>query len=220
MVNVLSTVIAALALAALVQPPPLDARFIGNMAFAISDGSTTVMTDFPYESGYSVYMEYDAAEIRSSTPATLSLITHRHGDHWDRGLFEKTTWQVTGPSDVVSAFPTARIVALSSEATFGPVHIQALDTPHANIGHYSYVVTWHGRRMYFSGDTEDTSHLAAVRNLDVAFLSPWLYRSALKRGIRIDTTRVVIYHQQEGERVPECRADCVVPKQGETIRIG
>jgi hypothetical protein len=33
------------------QTPSLEARFVGNMAFAISDGSTTVMTDFPYQSG-------------------------------------------------------------------------------------------------------------------------------------------------------------------------
>jgi hypothetical protein len=38
--------------------PHIEARFIGNMAFAIADGQTTLFTDFPYESGYSVYMEY------------------------------------------------------------------------------------------------------------------------------------------------------------------
>jgi hypothetical protein len=34
------------------QRPVLEARFIGNMAFAISDGSVTVMTDFPDQPGY------------------------------------------------------------------------------------------------------------------------------------------------------------------------
>jgi len=219
MTRLLNAAAALLSLLALAQRPTLDARFIGNMAFAITDGSTTVMTDFPYQSGYSVYMEYDAAEIRSSTPATLSLITHRHGDHWDRGLFEKTSWQVAGPPDVVSPLPPARVVPLGSGGTFGPVRIEALDTPHASIGHHSYVVTWHGRRLYFGGDTEDASHLGRVKNLDVAFLSPWLYRSALKRGIHIDTKRVVIYHHQAGEAVAECRDGCTVPRQGDTIRI-
>ncbi len=46
----------ALAAAALAQEvgspeglPHLDARFIGNMADAISDGKTTLFTDFPYQ---------------------------------------------------------------------------------------------------------------------------------------------------------------------------
>ena len=43
----------------------LEARFIGNMAYAISDGTITLFSDFPYESGYSRYMTYDAREIRS-----------------------------------------------------------------------------------------------------------------------------------------------------------
>jgi hypothetical protein len=30
----------------------LEARFIGNMAYAVSAGATTMFTDFPYESGY------------------------------------------------------------------------------------------------------------------------------------------------------------------------
>lgn len=37
-----------------VQPrPTLEARFVGNMAYAITDGTTTLMSDFPYQSGYS-----------------------------------------------------------------------------------------------------------------------------------------------------------------------
>jgi hypothetical protein len=78
-------VILALGLPAAVlfaQPPSLAARFIGNMAWAITDGSLTLMTDFPYDSGaVRGYLTYDASEIRSATAETLSLITHRHGDH-------------------------------------------------------------------------------------------------------------------------------------------
>jgi hypothetical protein len=41
------------------QAPSLTATFIGNMAFAITDGATTLYTDFPYESGVFGYMAYD-----------------------------------------------------------------------------------------------------------------------------------------------------------------
>ena len=201
------------------QRPALEARFIGNMAFAISDGATTVMSDFPYQSGYSQYMEYDPAEIRSTTPATLSLVTHRHPDHWEPALSAKTTWQVAGPDDVIKTVPAARVLALGPSTTFGAVRIERIETPHAGIGHHSYVLTWHGRRLYFSGDTESPDHLIRLKNLDVAFVSPWLFRSVLKAGARIDARQVVIYHHQTRETIPECASACTVPRQGQTLAI-
>ncbi len=149
----------------------LDARFLGNMAFAISDGTTTLMSDLPYQSGYSRYMTYDPAQIRSATAATLSLITHRHLDHWEPALFGATSWKIAGPADVIAGIDPSRVVTLAGGA-FGPIRIEAIETPHASVGHYSYIVTWHDRRLYFTGDTESTEALLAARNLDVAFVSP------------------------------------------------
>ena len=206
-------------LSAVAQRPALEARFIGNMAFAITDGILTLFSDFPYESGYSRYMSYPAGEIRSMTRQTLSLITHRHRDHWTPALFEKTAWSVAGPADVVSTLPPARVVPLSAGATFGSLQIDPIATPHDKVDHFSYVVTWHGRRLYFSGDTESADHLVALKNLDTAFVSPWLYRAVLARGQRIDARQIVIYHHEAGQSVSECRAGCVVPKQGDTLTI-
>jgi L-ascorbate metabolism protein UlaG (beta-lactamase superfamily) len=217
--------IGALALATLLasaapQPRPvLDARFIGNMAFAISDGQVTLMTDFPYQSGYSRYMTYDPAMIRSSTPATLSLITHRHHDHWEPALFGATGWKVAGPADVVANVDVSRVVPLDGRGAFGPIAIEAIETPHASIGHYSYILSWHGRRLYFSGDTESPDSLLSARDLDAAFVSSWQYRAALRTGRRIDARQIVIYHHQSGEKVPECGEGCTVPRQGDVLRF-
>jgi L-ascorbate metabolism protein UlaG (beta-lactamase superfamily) len=221
----------ALAIAAFAQPlgatptsqPPLHARFIGNMAYAITDGTTTLFTDFPYESGYSVYMEYDPREIRSATKDSVALVTHRHGDHWDRGLFARTGWRVIAPEDALTDVPAARIVRAlpvepaSATITFGSVAIEAVPTPHANIGHYSYLVTWHGRRLYFTGDTDNVDQLLATKNVDVAFLSPWLFERLARDGRRLDAKRIVIYHHTADARIPECRDTCRVPRQGETL---
>src|SRR5918994_1696484 len=120
----------ALMLYTVSQRPVLQARFIGNMAFAITDGSVTLMTDFPYESGYSRYMTYHPEEIRSTTPTTLSLITHRHGDHWKPVLFAKTDWKVAGPNDVIASAPAHRVVPLSeTRTTVGPLEIERIETP-------------------------------------------------------------------------------------------
>jgi hypothetical protein len=57
------------------QSPALTATFIGNMAFAVTDGTTTLYTDFPYESGYSGYMTYDFDAVPKAKDS-LCLITH------------------------------------------------------------------------------------------------------------------------------------------------
>jgi L-ascorbate metabolism protein UlaG (beta-lactamase superfamily) len=220
-----------LAAAAFAQPaygtrdarPSLEARFIGNMAYAITDGTTTLLTDFPYQSGYSIYMEYDAREIRSPTTDTIALITHRHGDHWDPNLFARTDWRVVAPEDALTGIPATRIARAlpvkptPARVTAGSITIDALPTPHANLGHYSYLVTWHGRRLYFTGDTESADRLLGMTNLDVAFVSPWLFERALHAGRRIDARQIVIYHHTADATIPECRDTCRVPKQGETL---
>jgi L-ascorbate metabolism protein UlaG (beta-lactamase superfamily) len=202
------------------SPRTLEAHFIGNMAWAITDGAFTLMSDFPYDSGaVRGTMTFDTSEVRSSTKETLSLITHRHGDHWSPTLFARTGWKIVAPADVTSGVAPDRVVPLSVRFPYGPLVIDPIETPHANIGHFSYVVRWHDRRLYFSGDTESPTHLIALKDLDVAFVSPWLHRAVLKAGARIDAKRVVIYHHMPGESVPSCGEGCYVPRQGETLRF-
>ena len=134
-------------------------------------------------------------------------------------MFAKTDWKVAGPDDVVAGAPAHRVMPLGETTSFETLRIERLRTPHANVGHHSYVVNWHGRRMYFSGDTEATDSLMASKNLDVAFISPWIFRAVVKAGLTPDAKRIVIYHHAASERVPECPARCTLPKQGDTILI-
>lgn len=55
------------------EPARLELRFIGNMAYAITDGKTTLYTDFPYQSGYSEYMTYDIKAVPKA-PGSLCLM--------------------------------------------------------------------------------------------------------------------------------------------------
>jgi L-ascorbate metabolism protein UlaG (beta-lactamase superfamily) len=201
------------------QPPALEARFIGNMAFAITDGDLTIVTDFPYRSGYSQYMTYPSTELHAVKGNTLALITHRHPDHWERDLFAQTDWKIIGPPDTTKGLDAARVVPLANSITFGPARVEIIKTLHANVDHHSYVVTWHRRRLYFSGDTESPDHLSSVKDLDVAFLSPWLYRSVIRSGRTVNAKRVVIYHHTAGEQVPECGQGCTLPRQGERLPL-
>ena len=66
----------------------LEFRFIGNMAFQISDGAFTILTDYPYISGAFGYMEYQSETVKP-VGTVLSLVTHEHDDHWNPASFRK-----------------------------------------------------------------------------------------------------------------------------------
>lgn len=195
----------------------LEFKFIGNMAFSITDGKVTMFTDFPYESGAFDYMKYDLNSV-PIPENSVCLITHKHLDHWVPKLFvELKHPKLIGSPDVTVGIDPGRIIPLKGlTAEYQGINVEAIETPHVNLKHYSYIVTWHGIRMYFTGDTEDTKALLAAKNLDVAFISPWLSRKLLKDGTGVDAKKIMIYHHAVGEEVPIPK-NAVIPKQGETF---
>ncbi len=192
----------------------LRARFIGNMAFQLSDGRVTVRTDFPYESGYSGYMTWTSALVPPAGEA-LCLVTHSHRDHFLPALGSRYCQALLGPRDVAATLP-GRALPLERTVSFGPVVVTPLATPHRSLEHYSYLVEWGGLRLYFTGDTEDEGELLRQRGLDVAFVSPWLLRSATAGGRRIDARRVVVYHHEADETVPQIQGR-ELPRQGDEL---
>ena len=178
----------------------LHVRFIGNEAFEITDGEHTLLSDFPYASGYSIYMDYPDSELRRRENS-LCLITHTHGDHFEPSLVSAIGCRVVGPT--------------AEPVEFGPLTVRPVRTPHRDLEHYSYLVEWHGLRLYFVGDTETTEHVPD--DLDVLFVSPWLLWKLEAEGRR-PAREMVVYHHTAGEKV-ECDR-CRVPRQGETFVIG
>jgi L-ascorbate metabolism protein UlaG (beta-lactamase superfamily) len=195
----------------------LEARFIGNMAFHISDGRTSLLTDFPYESGYSGYMTWTDALVPRTSPQTLCLITHGHRDHFDRARFAALGAHLLGPKDVTQGFES-RALPLAAVVDFHDVRIEPIATRHGDREHYSYRVTWNGLRLYFTGDTDDVEPLLAETDLDVAFVSPWLLAAAQERRARIPARRVVVYHHAEQYMGPDYQ-ERVLPKQGEELLL-
>ena len=104
--------IPALALALLTQTPaPLTLTFIGNEAVQITDGSTTLVSDFPYRSGYAGYMTYDFGTV-APPGKVLCLITHRHPDHFEPSLLARTSWQVMAPGEPLGPVESPRALPL------------------------------------------------------------------------------------------------------------
>ncbi len=205
-------------LAAAPAPPALQAQFIGNMAFAITDGKTVLYSDFPYESGAFGYMTYDFAKVPKA-PGGLCLITHGHRDHFDATLFSKMDAKVIAPPKLAATLPPARVIPFAPKMSYRDIAVEAFPTPHGNEDHASYLVVWHGLRLYFTGDTDSVDQLLAMKNLDYAFVSPWLIGKVAAQKGRIDARTVVCYHHKLDDKIPS-RPDQLVPKPGDTFALG
>ncbi len=197
-------------------PAALSIRFIGNEAVAITDGRITLVSDFPYQSGYSGYMKYDWPAAKPPGEV-IALVTHKHRDHFAEELFRQTNWRIVAPPEITQRLPKERVIGMARPVEVSGIRITPIPTTHADIEHYSYLVEWAGRRFYFVGDTESPDALLAQRGLDIAFVSPWLYRAAQARG-KIDASRIAIYHHTAGEDVPRCDR-CVTPAQNAAIEL-
>ena len=202
------------------EPAPLKATFIGNMAFSITDGPTTLYTDFPYESGAFGYMSYDFGSVPKAENA-LCLITHGHRDHFDAALFSKMNARVIAPPALSKTLPPDRVIPFAPKMEYRGIVIEAFRTPHGDIDHDSYLVTWHGLRVYFTGDTDSAEALLAAKNLDYAFVSPWLLATVGKAKARIDARHVVVYHHLADEKVDPVQNAVipVIPKPGDVLTL-
>jgi len=101
----------------------------------------------------------------------------------------------------------------------------AFKTQHKVFGksfkHYSYLITWHGKVIYVSGDTSDLDDLKNIKNIDIAFVNPWLFMKAQREKVKIDAKKFGIYHlypQQkiDGEIPPHL---IILKNQGQIISV-
>src|SRR5262249_47901884 len=202
-------------------PPRLTARFIGNMAFVITDGRTTLFTDFPYEPGAFGYMTYDFASV-PEPPGSPCLTTPRHRGHSDAALFAKMPPDtgIVAPPALAATLPAGRVLPFGPKIVYRDLTIEPVETPHGTIAHASYLVTWHGRRLYFTGDTDRYDDLVSRHGLDDAFVSPWLLAAIVRNGKSIDARRLIVYPHKPDETIARLpSAFVVIPKQGETLAL-
>lgn len=132
----------------------------------------------------------------------------------DQAQNPDTTVTVVLPDPIIEP----NTVVVEEDLINGPMQIKSFKTAYGQTEHYSYLVEWHGKKIYFSGDTGDISHLANLPAIDVAFLTPWLYENARKENALPNTKNLVIYQHRDGEIIPRC-PNCVVPQKGELIAI-
>ena len=157
----------------------------------MTDGKTNIYTDFPYRSGAFGYMEFDESELDSVKENSLFIFTHKHADHYSGGNVNNVIKQKGGKK--YGAWNIDELIGL--EKSVPNFSIQVFKTKHKwSCKHYSYLITWHDKKIYLSGDTESAETIRNIKNIDWAFVPYWLLKDANEKDIKIDSKMIGMYH--------------------------
>ncbi len=139
--------------------------------------------------GNTIFLDpYGGAERFAGFPApNLVLITDIHGDHLHKETLQALDLSqatLIGPQAVVDqlediSFKEVRILANNEQTTWNGISIQALpmynlpeteDSRHPKGRGNGYLLTVAGKRIYFSGDTEDIPEMRQLEDIYAAFV--------------------------------------------------
>lgn len=197
------------------QSNEISITFIGNAGIHMTDGKTHIYVDFPYTSGAYGYMEYDAAELSKIQDSAIFIFTHKHADHYAGKLVRKLNGKVYARGnrkkiqELKEQIPDFSITPLKTKHKFA-------------LHHYSYILEWHGKSFFISGDTEQPAIFNQLSGIDYAFITSWLDYYAREMGIGIDADHIVLYHLYPDEAIEAAvreEAGTIFDKQGMRIRI-
>jgi L-ascorbate metabolism protein UlaG (beta-lactamase superfamily) len=136
--------------------------------------------------GKTIYLDpAKPANFSGLPPADLILITDIHGDHMDPASIaavSKSGTEIWAPPAVVKTVTTATPISNGQTKSWGNWTIEAIPMYNLKRGPApgklyhdkgrgnGYVLTYGGKRFYFSGDTEGIPEMRALKNIDVAFV--------------------------------------------------
>ena len=135
--------------------------------------------------GKILYVDPAQGSFDGLPQADYILITDIHGDHLAPAVIDKVKksgTQIAGPKAVAEKLPGITVIGNGDKTTMGPFTVEAIAAynltrgPSAGTFYHDkgrgngYVVTYGGKRFYFSGDTEGIPEMKALKNIDVAFV--------------------------------------------------
>jgi hypothetical protein len=176
------------------QPGEIKLEFMGNCGLHLTDGKSNIYIDFPYETGAYNYMKYDASVLNSIKENSIFIFTHKHADHYSRKILRKVLKEKNGQK-----YGVYNIKALKNiETTIDDFEIEAFKTKHTvfriPFRHFSYLITWHGKKIFISGDASEPETICCITNIDWAFAPYWILKNAKSKGLNIDANMVFVYH--------------------------
>jgi L-ascorbate metabolism protein UlaG (beta-lactamase superfamily) len=134
--------------------------------------------------GKVMYIDPAQGKYDGLPPADYILITDIHGDHMAPAVVDKLRKEgtvVLAPKAVAATVSGCTVISNGETKTIGAFTVEAIPMynlkPNASgvVMHEKgrgngYVLTYGGKRFYFSGDTEGIPEMKALRNIDVAFV--------------------------------------------------
>ena len=184
---------------------------------------------------------WSQADYTGIPQADLILITHSHADHMDPAIIKTLRKEGTllvappavtdtlngtvGDSDAISNGEKRTFLGVEIEAV--PMYNLKLGSApgkpyhHKGIGN-GYILTFGDKRLYFSGDTECTPEMKALRNIDVAFVAmnpprtmPTAEAAACVQAFR---PKIVYAYHYRGQNTQEF-ADALKNTPGVEVRL-
>jgi L-ascorbate metabolism protein UlaG (beta-lactamase superfamily) len=136
--------------------------------------------------GKTIYLDpAKPAKLSGFPKADLILITDIHGDHMDPDWIKeaaKAETEIMASPAVVQTVTSAKPIANGETKNWQGWTIEAIPAYNLKRGPApgklfhdkgrgnGYVLTYGGKRFYFSGDTEGVPEMRALKNIDVAFV--------------------------------------------------
>ncbi len=112
--------------------------------------------------------------------ADYILVTHEHGDHFDREAIALLKGEVVTNPRCAEMLGRGKVLANGEETDLCEgIHVEAVPAYNTTEGHLQfhpkgrdngYILSLDGFRIYIAGDTEDIPEMADIRDIDVAFL--------------------------------------------------
>src|SRR3984885_4435480 len=136
--------------------------------------------------GKTIYLDpAKPAKLAGLPKADLILITDIHGDHLDPDSIQeisKAGTEILAAPAVVATVTSAKPIGNGETKNWQGWTIEAVAAYNLKRGPgpgqlfhdkgrgNGYILTYGGKRFYFSGDTEGTAEMRALKNIDVAFV--------------------------------------------------
>jgi L-ascorbate metabolism protein UlaG (beta-lactamase superfamily) len=156
-----------------------------------------------------------ATRFQGLPRADLILVTHDHSDHFDAATLtavKGTNAQILAPQAVYKAM-SAALKGITTVLTNGSatnvlgLTVEAVPAYNLTASHHlkgvgnGYVLTVGGKRIYISGDTEDTPELRGLQDIDLAFVCMNLpYTMSVEKAVsavrEFQPKVVYVYHYQ------------------------
>jgi L-ascorbate metabolism protein UlaG (beta-lactamase superfamily) len=206
---------------------PLEITFIGHGTLMFQFGEVIVHAD-PV-SRYADYSKLPKADI--------VLITHQHGDHFDKAalnLITKPDVKIIITETISKDYEGGIIMKNGDTKIIQGVEIQAV--PAYNVEHKrnsgdpfhpkgegnGYVITFGNKRVYIAGDTENVPEMDQIENLDIAFLPmnlPYTMTPEMVADAAIRMQPTVLYPYHFGDTDPKLLVDLLKNEKNIEVRI-